>query len=67
MMVHHDQGINQRRSYNNCKYQHIQHSTTSIHKANDKALKGKIYNNPIIMVGFNTPPTSEDIIQTENQ
>ena len=35
-------------------------------KANDIALKGKIYSNPIIMVGFNTPPTSKDIIQTEN-
>ena len=37
--LHHDQGINPRRRYNNYKYLCTQHRITSMHKANDNSHK----------------------------
>ena len=65
--LHNDKEINPRIRYNNCKYICTQHKSTQIHKVNINNVKGEIDRNTIIVGDFNTPFTSMDRSQTENQ
>ena len=58
--LHNDQEINPRRIYNNCKYTHTQHKSTSIYKTNAIAIKGEIESNTIIVGNYNTQLTPMD-------
>ena len=58
--LHNDQGINPRRSYNNCKYLCTQHRAPQFITQMLTAIKGEIDSNTIIVEDFNTPLSPMD-------
>ena len=57
--------INPRTSYTNCKYVWTQHRSTLTYKVNDNRHKGEIDSNITIVVDFNTPLITMDILSRQ--